>query len=116
MINHVGGFICDVKTCQDASPQAFRRDVYKYNYDLQAAFYMDILGIQKFKFIVCEVHHPYTVVVHTLDDSFLELGRQKWQRAFADWKHYIKTKEITLYNFDTQFTSIDEDGSYLIKK
>ena len=116
IINHVAGFIADVKTCQDASPQAFRRDVYKYNYDLQAAFYMDMLGIEKFKFVVCEVNHPFTVVVHTLDKAFLELGRQKWQRSFKDWKHYLITKEVSLYHSETTFSSIDEDGSYLLKK
>jgi len=116
VINHVAGFICDVKTTQDASPQAFRRDVYKFNYDLQAAFYMDMLGVEEFKFVVCEVNHPYTVVVHTLDNEFIELGREKWQRAFNDWKHYQVTKEISLYNPETSFSTIGEDGSYIIKK
>ena len=116
IINHVANFICDVKTCQDASPQAFRRDVYKFNYDLQAAFYMDMLGITEFKFVVCEVNHPYTVVVHTLDKEFIELGRQKWKNAFEYWKHYVKTNEVSLYHPETSFSTIDEDGSYLIKK
>lgn len=116
VINHVSGFICDVKTCQDASPQAFRRDIYKYNYDLQAAFYMDMLGADKFKFVVCEVNHPYTVVVHTLDDDFIELGRQKWKNAFEYWKHYVLTNEVSLYHPETSFSTIDNDGSYLIKK
>jgi hypothetical protein len=69
VINHVAGFICDVKTTQDASPRGFRSAVYKYNYHLQAAFYMDMLGVDEFKFVTCEVNHPYTVVVHTLDDD-----------------------------------------------
>ena len=77
---------------------------------------MDILGIQTFKFVVCEVNHPYTVVVHTLDNEFIELGRKKWQRAFADWKHYLVTSEVSLYNFQTEFSSIHSDGSYLIHK
>ena len=43
-LNRVEGFISDVKTCQDNSPNAFKRDVYKYAYHLQAAFYMDMCG------------------------------------------------------------------------
>jgi exodeoxyribonuclease VIII len=116
VINHLAGFIADVKTCQDASPQAFRRDIYKFKYHLQAAFYMDMLEIDTFKFICVEVNHPYTVVVHTLDQDFIELGRDEWKKAFKDWKHYLETNEITLYQPETSFSTIDKDGSYLIKK
>ena len=112
VINHVAGFICDVKTTQDASPRGFRSAVYKYNYHLQAAFYMDMLGVDEFKFVTCEVNHPYTVVVHTLDEEFIELGRKLWQQAFSDWKHYLEKKEVKLYHSDF----ICEDGSYLICK
>lgn len=112
VINHVAGFICDVKTTQDASPKGFRSAVYKFNYHLQCAFYMDILGINEFKFVTCEVNHPYTVVVHTLDDEFINLGRKLWQQAFADWKNYVTNKEVKLYHSDF----ICEDGSYLICK
>ena len=37
-LNRVENFISDVKTCQDNAPMAFKRDVYKYGYHLQAAF------------------------------------------------------------------------------
>ncbi len=112
VINYVSGYIADVKTCQDASPDAFRRDVFKWGYHLQAAFYMDMTGVQTFKFVCVEVNHPYTVVVHTLNDEFINLGRKKYQQAFNDWKNYIRNKEVKLYHSDT----ICDDGSYLICK
>jgi len=112
VINHVAGFISDVKTCQDASPDAFRRDVFKWGYHLQAAFYMDMLEVDTFKFVCVEVNHPYTVVVHTLNDEFIELGRKKYKQALKDWKHYLVTKEISLYHPD----NLCDDGSYLICK
>lgn len=36
-------YIVDLKTCQDASPRAFKRTIISYSYDLQAAFYTDVL-------------------------------------------------------------------------
>jgi hypothetical protein len=110
VINHVSDFICDVKTTQDASPKAFRSSIYKFNYHLQAAFYMDMLGINNFKFVVCETNHPHAVVVYTLDDDMIELGRKKWQQAFNDWKNYLDNGQINLYHSET----FDVDGSYLI--
>ena len=112
VINYVSGYISDVKTCQDASPDAFRRDVFKWGYHLQAAFYMDMTGVETFKFVCVEVNHPYTVVVHTLNEEFIDLGRKKYQQALSDWKNYLRTKEVKLYHSDT----ICEDGSYLICK
>jgi len=44
-LNRIENFISDVKTCQDNAPMAFKRDVYKYGYHLQAAFYSDMLGV-----------------------------------------------------------------------
>jgi hypothetical protein len=114
VINHVSGFITDVKTCQDASPEAFRRDVWKWGYHLQAAFYMDMLEVDTFKFVCVEVNHPYTVVVHTLDDEFIKLGRKKWQQALDDWKLYLDTGEVKLYHSPPE--NICSDGSYLICK
>jgi hypothetical protein len=73
---------------------------------------MDMLGIDEFKFVTCEVNHPYTVVVHTLDDEFIELGRELWQQAFSDWKKYLEKKEVKLYHSEY----FCEDGSYLICK
>lgn len=110
IINHVSGYIADVKTCQSASPESFRLDVFKWKYHLQAAFYMDILNFDEFKFICCEVNPPYAVVVHTLDSEFIEIGRKLWKQAFMDWKDYHVAGKIKLFHHD----NICEDGSYLI--
>jgi hypothetical protein len=71
---------------------------------------MDMLGINNFKFVVCETNHPHAVVVYTLDDDMIELGRKKWQQAFNDWKNYLDNGQINLYHSET----FDVDGSYLI--
>ena len=60
VVNYKEGFISDVKTCQDNSPKAFRRDVYKFSYQIQAVFYSDMLGIDpsEFRFILCTNQTP----------------------------------------------------------
>ena len=109
-LNRVDDYISDVKTCQDNSPNAFKRDVYKYGYHLQAAFYMDMLGISNFKFIAVETNYPFSCEVYTLSDDFLEAGRQAWKQAFADYKLYVDTGIISKHNwFD-----FDDDGSKIL--
>ncbi len=61
--------IIDWKSCRDASVKAFRSDFYKYRYDLQAAFYCDVLdiSIDNFYFVAIEKEYPYNTAVYSLD-------------------------------------------------
>jgi exodeoxyribonuclease VIII len=104
-------FLSDIKTCQDASPRAFRRDVYKYNWHIQAAFYSDVLGytMDQFKFIAMQKKFPYDVIVYTLDEQMQEEGYDAMVKAVADWKKYLDTGEVTTYNWPTA-----KDGTYLL--
>jgi exodeoxyribonuclease VIII len=101
-INRIENFISDPKTCQDNSPKAFIRDVYKWGYHLQAAFYCDALGIEKpeenFIFIACETNHPYSVQCYTLGKEHIEKGRAAYQQAMADWQFYLDTGIALGYN------------------
>ena len=96
-------WISDIKTCQDNSPRAFRSDIYKYNYHLQAFFYCLILGIPvvNFRFLAVETKPPYTVEVYALNDEQIKHGEQAFNKAFLEWKHYYQTgnvlKHITQY-------------------
>ena len=97
-------FISDVKTCQDNSPQAFKRDIYKYNYHLQACFYSDVLGYDpsKFRFIAVETNHPFSVQVYGLKDETIEKGREAYQKALDLWKLYLETGIASGYISDDQ--------------
>ena len=92
-INKVAGFISDPKTCQDNSPKAFIRDVYKYNYHLQAAFYSDTLGVdpKNFVFISIETKAPYSIECYVLADEHIDRGRAAYLKALADWQFYLDT-------------------------
>jgi len=111
VINRVSGFIADVKTTRDNSPEGFRWEVKKYGYHIQAAFYMDMLGVDTFKIIAVENVKPYTVNVQTLDEETIEKGRVLYKQALQDWKLYVRDNKIKSYTW----SRIASDGSYLIK-
>ena len=104
-------FIADIKTCQDNSPKAFRNDVFKYGYHIQAAFYAMVLDypVEWFKFIAVETNHPYTTEVYTLSDEMIEMGIKDMVNALDKWKEYKQTGEIKLYDLPRL-----DDGSILI--
>ena len=112
IINKKEGFIADIKTCQKNSPRAFRNDIYKRFYHLQATFYCDMLGYDpaKFRFIACNTNKPYTVEVYGLSEDLIERGREAWKNAFYDYKFYLNTGIITGYRNSNR----DEDGTIIL--
>ena len=111
-LNRIENFISDVKTCQDNSPSAFLRDIYKYGYHLQAAFYSEMLGIptKNFRFIAVETNHPFSVEVYGLSTEMIERGSMGWKKAFSDWKIYVETGIISGYNWN----NFSNDGSLIL--
>lgn len=75
--------VIDVKTTQDASPKAFAKDVSKFKYHLQAAWYMQLTGAKEFYFVAVEKQAPYAHAVYRLDDDAIEHGKTLMSAAVA---------------------------------
>lgn len=80
---HEKGFaiLGDLKTTEDASPEAFARSVADYSYHTQAQWYCDAveaaLGIPvaSFLFAVVEREYPYACATYTLDDNAMNVAQ-----------------------------------------
>lgn len=73
--------IIDVKSCRDASPDAFKRDIATYKYYVQAAYYIDVLGAKEFIFLAIEKEAPYMVGMYVLTPEDLDRGRELIKKA-----------------------------------
>ena len=77
------GIAVDLKSCADASTNAFLRDALKYGYDVQAAHYLRGIRGQnggqmvEWYFIAIEKAEPYAVNVIHATDGFIDRGT--WQ-------------------------------------
>ena len=105
-------YIIDIKTCQDASPKAFRSAIYRYAYHLQATFYCEGLGYdpRTFRFIAIENKYPFNIAVYTMSEDMIERGKEAWRLAFNKWKDYIEKNIISSYSWD----DINNDGSLIL--
>lgn len=78
-----GVILVDGKTCQDASPEGFSRQIWNFDYWLQAAWYSD--GYERatgervhgFVFAAVESAWPHAAAAYMLDDDVLEFARAK---------------------------------------
>ena len=104
-------FISDIKTCQDASPRAFRSEIYKRRYHIQAAFYCSVLGypISSFKFIAMQKTYPHDVIVYTLSEDLQEEGYECMVKAVDKWRTYLDKGLVSTYDWNKA-----EDGSFII--
>ncbi|MDD5297379.1 MAG: PD-(D/E)XK nuclease-like domain-containing protein [Rhodocyclaceae bacterium] len=104
--------IVDVKTCCDASTDAFARSIASLGYDVQAAFYQDgvkaITGMTApFYFIAVEKEAPFAVAAYKASEEMIETGRAKyraalqllqWCRENNRWPAYQPNGEIEEIN------------------
>jgi len=91
LINH--GFVFDLKTCLDASPEGFRLSVGQRKYHRQAAFYSDILerngiAVEAFIFVAIEKTAPYNVGVYKMDLPSIDVGRTDYERLVKKVKFH----------------------------
>ena len=82
--------IIDAKFMAEGSPDKFRRDVFKYRYDIQAAWYID--GMKEitgedydFMFLVCEKNWPWNVQLYRIEDSWIERAREDIKKAIEKY-------------------------------
>ena len=94
--------IVDLKTCADASPEAFGRDAFKMLYYAQAAMYSD--GFEAahgsglpFVIVAVEKSSPWVVQCYELPEDVLQMGRELYRglidrlvacRAESVWPGY----------------------------
>jgi len=116
--------IVDVKTCADASADAFARSVASFGYDLQAAFYQDGLKALTgktlpFYFIAVEKDGPHATAAYRASDEMIETGRAKyrgalqllrWCRDNNRWPAYQPNGEIETIELPRWASNFDLDN------
>ena len=89
------GVIIDLKTCQDASPDAVSRTIANYLYNVQAAFYWcahEALldrSPEFFAFVFVETSPPHAVACYALQAEALRAGMRQVEVALRRYKECI---------------------------
>lgn len=94
--------IVDVKTTQDASRDAFRRDIVKYRYQLQDAIYRAAFGavgepVEHFVYVVIEKAPPYAVAIYSLDAMSIQRGYTSYRADIERLAECIRNDDFPAY-------------------
>ncbi len=93
------GFCCDLKSVEDASPDAFWPLVKKYRWDLSASHYISGGKATKtfrpdgYFFIAIEKSPPYEIAIYSAGTSILFAGDNYRERAMKTYVECLKKNE-----------------------
>lgn len=91
--------IVDPKTTKDGSPIGFAKEIARYHYHTQAAWYLDLMSMvtgkswDEFWFVAAEKKRPFLSSVYTLkrgSDAY-KLGRDEYTAAFELYRTCMKS-------------------------
>lgn len=99
--------IFDLKTCQDASPSGFARQIGVFQYHLQAAHYASGFEtimktpLDRFVFIAVESEPPHATGVYIVNKEGLDAGKRFMEKASRAYKRAKETPNMrAIYSAD----------------
>jgi hypothetical protein len=88
--------VIELKTCSDASLDGFTRDAAKYDYQIDAAFYSDMVELKnndnrpiQFVFVVQEKTKPYAFNLFEASPQFIGQGRYEYEMLLQLYKYCL---------------------------
>lgn len=106
--------ITDMKTSRSAEPESFAKDIFKFCYYQQAAFYCDGWMAATgetydpcYAFFVIEKEPPYVCSAFELGAKSLEAGRIAYRRALDIYAKCLQEDTWPAYFSSTKVTMID---------
>lgn len=93
------GVVVDLKSAADASKEAFKRALWNYRYDIQAAWYLDgvyaCTGVMPHSYLWCVVEPdpPHAVAWYRAEQRPLEIARIDIERGKNTYARCLETGE-----------------------
>jgi hypothetical protein len=78
--------VVDLKTTSQRTYTAFVKSCNTYDYDRQAAYYLDGVGGKRFVFVGIQKIPPYDLFIYEPGREFIAEGRNKYECLLEAWK------------------------------
>jgi PDDEXK-like domain of unknown function (DUF3799) len=83
--------VVDLKTTSQPNYEAFLKSCFEYDYDRQAAFYLDSINAKRFVFVGIQKKAPYDLFFFeaSKEPNFIETGRKKYKALLRKWSEEV---------------------------
>jgi hypothetical protein len=111
-------WLADLKTVRTADAFAWKWEVFRRQYHVQAAMYLDLWNAatgddrSMFAYVMSENLHPYEPARRCIGPDFIGMGRGWYCSKLQDYCHAIKTGVFRGYEFDCEN---EQDGFGIIE-
>lgn len=105
-------FMCDIKTCADANPRKFQRDIVQMDYHVQAAMYLEGKEADVPYYIIA-ADKTGGVSVHLLDERLINAGIERYKFLIESLNRCIL---LDAWDKSYDFYSERHDGIFLAEK
>lgn len=97
--------VVDIKTTQDAAPDAAAGSMTEYGYDIQGeanvraceANWPECVGRVRVVYLFCETEAPFVVSPIAGDGAMREMGKRRWERALGIWARCLEKDSWPAY-------------------
>jgi hypothetical protein len=94
--------VMDYKTTENASPEAFSKQIARMQYDVQSEFYTrGVFAVTEveptFIFLAQEIKAPFSCSLVALSNAYREVGRAKVSRAMKIWETCVRANSWPSY-------------------
>ena len=110
----VGGYkiMLELKTTDDARPDAFIRTAYNFGYYTSAAFYCDVMGwagLDKpdvYFIVAVERDAPHGLKIYEVSEEALEYGERQYRKALNLYSYCTDMQEWPNYDTDIELLTL----------
>lgn len=105
--------VMDLKSCQNANPLFFQREIIKNKYYLQGPMYLTAEGDTDIPYLIVAADRKGGVSVHRLDPRLIKYGMEEYKRLLDNFNSCLIKDS---FNQSYEFWSGKWDGIYDMKK
>jgi|CZKL01.1.fsa_nt_gi hypothetical protein len=102
------GLLIDIKTTENAAPEAFDRHFWNFRYHVQGAFYLDGYEVAQnkpspgFIYIVVEKKPPYAVSLRVITPEYVEIGRRAYLEDIQTYAKCLQDNDWPGYGLEVR--------------
>lgn len=96
-ISEDGATLVDIKSTDDASPEAFARSVSRYGYAMQDAHYRIGFRAEDMVFVAVEKEPPYAIGVYRISAEWREMAIERRSVLMARWTSAVEFGRYPAY-------------------
>ena len=99
-VNENQGVVYDLKITNNSSPTEFKKRFISFRYDIQAAWYLMLTGLERFVILAISAEAPYMSAIYEIDSETIKNATAQIERGIEMWQNKTKYQSQLYRDFN----------------